>query len=687
MFLALPAAHAGLFTETFEGYTAGTNVNSIGNGWGASSNNVTVVAAAFTNGGPYNQVAAIAPAQTLSNQVATTGARIWSDFWVNGTNFMIPDSHPPVNTASVFMVSVATNGYLYACNPTSSVWEVCLTDATNGPVGFTVSTGQWVRISVFQNYGNHTVAIFLNDRLIRKDWPFINTNLTTYNTLKFEGAGDGALHVDNVFVSNSTPQGLVSDSNGNKMPDALELSLYGALNVWTGSTITATVVNPAGGTVSPAGAVTGILYQDATNFIFSGSTGYGVGTTTTNGVLSQSYNNDTKAAAFNWTGITTDGTFQVGFVYNGLRYVPGDHSTLSGAVAAAQAGDRIVVSNGLYNESVTLTSNLTLMGTTLTGLVSFSVLNGVTNTLQGFTDLEMGTVTVETNGVLVMTGSVVTITSLTLGTNAFIYGTNSTLIVNGIRYTGNFTLDQFWNLSLSPNPLNFNDDFQGYSIGTRLDRLGPNGWNASTSSVTVVANPDATALNMSTRSAWLPVGSMASNLVVGAGLTNIWTDLLIRGSALMENPDTIKTNGAEMVMFYISTNGYLTVLTPSGWDVCSNDFWHNPAPTISAGEWAQVTWFMDFGKTQVTYFVKGHLVRQGTPFAHSASRYNSLKVDVNGAATWIDMINIQTNVPTGMISNWPSGADSDQDGTADAWEIQMYGDVNVYPCGSVFKIR
>ena len=44
-------------------------------------------------------------------------------------------------------------------------------------------------------------------------------------------------------------------------------------------------------------------------------------------------------------------------------------------------------------------------------------------------------------------------------------------------------------------------------------------------------------------------------------------------------------------------------------------------------------------------------------------------------------------VPTGMISNWPSGADSDQDGTADAWEIQMYGDVNVYPCGSVFKIR
>jgi hypothetical protein len=40
-----------------------------------------------------------------------------------------------------------------------------------------------------------------------------------------------------------------------------------------------------------------------------------------------------------------------------------------------------------------------------------------------------------------------------------------------------------------------------------------------------------------------------------------------------------------------------------------------------------------------------------------------------------------------MISNWPSGADSDQDGTADAWEIQMYGDVNVYPCGSVFKIR
>ena len=684
--LLTPSAMAGFFSENFEEYTVPTNVVDIGNGWYASSTNVVVTSALFTNNAP-NQVAQMSPGEVVSNQVSTNATRIWTEAWLKGTNFMTPDSVPPANTAAVFMVGLSTNGYLFLCNPTSLAWEVCSTDAAGVAIVDTVATGTWARVSVFQNYANHQVAIFLNDRLIRKELPFINTNCNSYTTLRFGGASAGNVSIDNVFVSNSTPPGLVSDSDHDGRPDAEEFTLFGSLTNWNGSVITASVSNNIGGAVAPTNSGL-VRWQGQTNFIFTAAPAYCVDRVWTNGGLEQNYSNlSLKTASFNWTNITADGSLAVGFFYSGIRYIPGDYSTLTAALAAAQAGDQLVISNGNYNEAVVINSNLSFSGSTLTGLTAITIQTGVTVTVSGFTNLSVsGVVQVDSNGTLVITNGVVNMAGLVIQDGALIHGYNSTATVNGVLYTGTFTIDQNWNVVIQAHPFNFSETFENYATGSRLDGLKANGWNASDAAAMVEPNPDSVG-NLSAKAALVPVGVTISNLMDGvhASLTNVWTDVMIRGDAQMEYTDVIDTNGTAPVMVFVNTNSYLVVLTPGGWVVCSNDAWGGPAPTITNGEWAGVSWFMDYGKQTVAYFVKGHLVRQEMPFAKPATRYHGLKLEANATTTWLDNVNLWTNVPTGLLTG--PASDVNNDGMADALEIQLFGNTYSYPAGSVFKIR
>ena len=681
------ACAAGFFNENFDGYTVNpTNVSQIGNGWNATGT-CTVDAGVGTNGTRGMDLGLGAKAWNAVTTNATPN-RIWSDLLVNETNFATLDTLSPVLPSTAVMVVIVTNtsnanGLLYVMNPVSSVWEACTGNATNGPVA-AITTGSWVRISVFQNYDSHVATIFLNGVPVRTNWPFINTGLSSYTNLACEGAADGNAFLDNVSVSNAVPPGLTSDINGNQMPDAMELTLYGSLNVWTGSTITASVTNPAGGMLSPSGTVTRILYGNATNFGFAANAGYVLDTAWTNGVLATNFAQQGKSGNYTWTGITTDGTFQVGFSYNGIWYVPGDYGSLTAAVAVARANETIILGNGIGSETVTLASNLTFIGTNVAGLASLTVQAGVTNTLQGFTNFTAAALTMMSNGVMVVSNSVLNLTSLTVQTNAFIHGYNSTAVVNGVVYSGNFTLDQNWNLVLMAKPLNFTDGFETYSLSTPLHQLGPYGWNASTSTAMVVENPD-TVVNPSARVAMAPNGSIVSNLVTGAGLvggigpTNVWVDLMFRQTAQQDGPDAFATNGP--VVFFVNTNGWLTVLTPGGWDICSNDVQGAAAPNIATDTWAQITCLLNFSVPagKVSYFVDGHLVRQNLPFAHPADHIGGVKVATEDASAWMDNVNIQTNLPAGLTNNWPGASDQDHDGITDAVELIQKGAINDPP--------
>lgn len=695
LLLVSGARGSGFFQDTFENYTiVSTNVAEIGNDWNAAGTCIVAAHVGMTNSQGMN-VGSGAIAWNTVNSNATPNW-IWTDMRQSEADFMTVETLPPVITSTVFMVALVTNnsathGCLYVVNPTNSAWEACLLNATNGPVP-TVSTGDWVRISVFQNYSNHTATLFLDGVALRTNWPFINTNLTTYGNLVCEGGFNGNTFLDNVAVGTAVPAALTnSDINGNKMPDPLEYTLYGSLNVWTGSTITATATT-VGGSLSPSGSVMRILYGDATNFVFTGNPGYVVANVLSNGVSLPGYS-QAKSGNFNWSGIVTDGIFQVGFAYNGVRYVPGDYTTLTGALTSAQPGDTIIVSNGTYAESVTISSNLTLVGTNVTGLTSLVVQAGVTNTVEGFTNLTTTALTVVTNGVMVVSNSVLYVTSLTIQTNAIIHGYNSTAVVDGVQYTGTFTLDQYWNSTLVAQPLNLNQGFEAYAPGTRLDHLGYFGWNASIAGVTVVSNPESSTTNSSAQAAVVPPGAMVSNLVTGAGLvggvgpTNVWVDLMWRETVHCDGPEFIATNSP--LALYVNTNGWLTVLTPSGWDVCSNDLLGAAAPNLPAGTWAQISCLMNFATAagKVSYFINGHLVRVSLPFANPATHITGVKVVAEDATAWLDNVNIQTDVPAGMTNLWGAASDRDHDGRADAAELAQWGRLDYFPAGSVFTIR
>ncbi len=448
------------------------------------------------------------------------------------------------------------------------------------------------------------------------------------------------------------------------------------------------VSNALNGTVTPQGAVTGIRYNGSTNFTLSAGKGYVVGPVWTNGVPTTNYTSAAlKSAIFNWSNITTDSTVQVGFSYNGIWYVPGDYGSLTAAVAIAQANETIVLDTGIGSETVTVASNLTFIGTTVAGLASLTVQAGVTNTLQGFTDFTAASVTLISNGVMVVSNSVLNLTALAIQTNAYIYGYNSTATVNGVQYTGNFVLDQDWYLELTARPLNFTDGFEAYSLSTPLSHLGPNGWAASAAAAMVVSNPDSSITNSSAQVAQLPAGTVVSNLVTGTGHSKVWTDLLFRQTDQTDIQDFINTNGPSPVVWFINTNGWLTVLTPTGWDICSNDVRTGLAPNVATGTWAEISWFMDFTPPdgKVSYFVNGHLVRQSLPFAKWATHISRLKAVADDATAWLDNVNIMTNLPAG-VTNWPAGdLDVNHNGILDAMEIHLYG--ALVPSGSVYKIR
>lgn len=683
-----PTWATGFLLDTFESYTAvPTNVAQIGNGWDATGACTVEAGAGYAN----SQGMRIGADAKAWNKVTTNAAPnwIWTDLWMSQPSFSTPEALPSVLTNTAFMVALVTNtdaihGCLYVVNPATKGWEACTVNATNG-LAPSFTTGSWARISVFQNYASHQVTIFLNGVPMRTNWAFLDAGLSSYSNLVCEGASEGNVFLDNVSVSNGVPSGLTGDINGNKMPDGLELTTYGSLNVWTGSTISATVSNPAGGTLSPSGAVTGILYGDSTNFSFAANAGYVLDKVWTNGVLAVDYGSQGKTGAFNWTGITADGTFQVAFHYDGIRYVPGDYPTLAGAVAASLAGDTIMVSNGAYTGSVTVDRTLTFVGTNLTGLATFTVQSGVTNTLRGFTNFAATNLTLASNGVMIVSNAVLNLAALAIGENAFLYCSNGTVNVGGITFTGTFTLDQGWDLVLAAKPLNFNDTFEGYVLGTRLDRLGPNGWSAGATNAMVVDNPQVSSVNGSAQVAVAPAGSAVSNVVLGAGISNVWVDLMFRETEAVDWPDSIDTNGP--VVCFIDTNGWLTVLTPGGWDVCSNDAWNAASPNVATGQWAQVTWFMDYEKQTAAYFLNGHLLRQQLPFAHPAARVGGVKLMAGDSTGWLDSVNIQTNLPSAVTNNWPSAIDLDRDGLADAVEIERYGSTMAFPRGSVYMFR
>jgi hypothetical protein len=676
---------AGWLDEKFGGYQVGTNLSAFSAaGWYASDNTVIITNNIGTNDS--NSVY-LPPLTVVSNAINQAGGagRIWSEFSLCETYGLDPYTAPDVVSNSTVAVALSTGGYIMVYNPVSTNWMLCTNDVLGSNVQVT-AIGSWPTVSVCVDYGRSNAAVFLNDQLLKQAVPLIS-NLQTYGKFTYQAGSTSNSFLDNVSVSNAVPVSLLGDIDDDGRLDAQEIDQFGSISVTGRISVVASVTNSSGGTVSPSGSVSGIKYNGTTNFFCSAQVGYVLDHVWTNDVLASSYDHTVKSDTFVWSGITVaGGTFKVGFYPVGI-YVPGDFGTLAEALAVAQAGDKIVVSNGTHATSVTLSNGVSLVGTNMTGTSTNLVIQGAlavaagsTGTVQGVNGFTVtGTVTVALGSRLVLTNiTETTINALSIEAGGSLQVYNGTLMVDGVTLSGSFTLDEHWGGAIRASTLNVSDSFDTYAAGDFISHLGWYGWGASSDGAIVQGSVATQGPN----AALIPERVTISNTIsaTGAGEHKVWTDFWWREASHAELVPTYNPDLA--VELYVGTNNYVSVYNNGAWDVCSNDYWGatNSVSTWRTDEWHRVTIFQNFDQTNAAFFLDGRLLRLGVPFINkTVTSYSKFSYAGGDGNAYLDAIKIWTNAPT--------TSDGDGDGIDDATEIHQYGDLATYPRGSVFKIR
>ena len=99
-----------------------------------------------------------------------------------------------------------------------------------------VGAGQWAKLTIFQNFSDHTAAIFLNSRLLRAQVGFISNSLSQYGSLHVESGPRGTAYVDSVSIWTNMSAGLtngpMSDLDTDGIADAVEILQYGNTTLW-----------------------------------------------------------------------------------------------------------------------------------------------------------------------------------------------------------------------------------------------------------------------------------------------------------------------------------------------------------------------------------------------------------------------------------------------------------------------
>jgi hypothetical protein len=332
------------------------------------------------------------------------------------------------------------------------------------------------------------------------------------------------------------------------------------------------------------------------------------------------------------------------------KTVPGDFPTLSNALAAALAGERILVSDGTYAETLVVSNNVTLVGTNVMGLASLTVLSNQTAVLSGFTTFSVANLVIQSNATVVVS--------------------NSTLTANGVTLTGTFTLDSGWGGSLTPSSLNYTNDFESYPTNMPLALCGGQGWGASESGSIIQGS----VFTNGAKAAMVMQHSALSNTVSAAGVNKVWTDIWLNDSAArVSGLPYISTNANRAVMLFVNTNNNIVIWNSNAWDECVSNALGGLAPTVATGTWVRVSVFEDFTAQKVALFVNGQLLRQQVPFMSPMASYKGLSLSAGAGLAYMDDVKIWTNIPASLTNYDQSVNDVDHDGVADAVEIAQNG--------------
>lgn len=216
------------WSDDFEVYGAGTPLGILGSfGWGVSAPGATVQ----TRG---TKAAFLPECLTASNAVSAGGAsNVWVELRLQESSHIDPLGLPSPHGNEAAMVGFDTNGWLMAYNPVAAAWETYSNDVSGATMP-KVGTGEWGQISLFEDFGTHRVAVFMNGHLVRQQLRFISMSLGSCQGMSVESGNTPATYLDSVKIWTNVPVGVtndpaVSDLDRDGILDALEIQQSGDL--------------------------------------------------------------------------------------------------------------------------------------------------------------------------------------------------------------------------------------------------------------------------------------------------------------------------------------------------------------------------------------------------------------------------------------------------------------------------
>lgn len=229
------------------------------------------------------------------------------------------------------------------------------------------------------------------------------------------------------------------------------------------------------------------------------------------------------------------------------------------------------------------------------------------------------------------------------------------------------------NSALIAQSLPFDEDFESYAPGSRVDEMANFGWTASSADVIV---QDGRA-HGDTNAVIIPRGTAVSNSIDTTAMQT-WSDwycVPIGGGLPPDAPDD-----KESLRLFFTTNGYVAIATAGGWDVCKRDVFNEPVVGIT-NAWTRLTLHHNYATRKAAVLLNGRVLRDRIPFI-GANATNYTGIIYRNTSGWLykkqphaylDDFIVTTEMPSDLTE------DGDGDGRADAEEIDAFGNVSRWP--------
>ena len=222
------------------------------------------------------------------------------------------------------------------------------------------------------------------------------------------------------------------------------------------------------------------------------------------------------------------------------------------------------------------------------------------------------------------------------------------------------------------------DGFETYVDGTKLNTLGGTGWGASSDEVIIKTVTNVADPVLGTNAVFVPAWMAATNLVTAADLSNVWVDVTADASMGMD-PGVVKADAVDAAMtvqLFLDTNGFPVVWNPSSnaWLVCSQDVWQTSASAFNTSRWVRLSLCQNYSNKTASLFMNQHLMLTGLRFIDTNQTAYARFMAVSGysVTSYLDQVSMNYSPPASLT------ADVDDDGMADAQEIQLYGNIGTW---------